>query len=226
MTKTALLAVALIALGVAWSPLLDHHGHAGHSLAAHGLAAHMLQHLVVMNVAALLAAKALRLELRGWLAAPTILQAVLLWGWHLPLVFGAARHDLPLFALMQASLFGAAFLFWTAMLGHPVAKTWQAILAALVTAKAFCLFGAILCFSRRPLYPTHGERLGGDGLGSWGLSPLDDQQLAGLLMVASCAIVYVTAAVTLFVRWLGDVERRSRLATGDLTEWRPVDADA
>jgi putative membrane protein len=130
-----------------------------------------------------------------------VLQVVLLWGWHLPTVYAAAEHAIVLQLLMQASLLAVALLFWSAMLAHPVEKSWQSILAALVSGKAVCLFGAVLCFARRPLYPAHGE------LNVWGLSALDDQQLAGLMMMASCAVVYVTAAVALFVRWMNRMGR-------------------
>ncbi len=204
MVKVGLVVAALAALALAWGPWLS----------GHGLAAHMLQHLIVMNGAALLAAAAIRPKLRGWLAIATVAQVGLLWGWHLPVVFEAARHSQPLSILMQASLLGIAFVFWSALLGHPADKAWQAILATLVTAKAFCLFGAILCFSRRQLYPAHGSD------GGWGMSTLEDQQLGGLLMVGSCAVVYVTAAVILFVRWMNDAERRSRA----LPSWQSVDA--
>lgn len=167
----------------------------GHGMIAHGtLAGHMLLHLVVMNGVALLFAVVRRPKLRGILAVSTALQIALLWGWHVPSVYAAASHSLVLTLSMQASLLAAGFLFWSSVLAHPVGKSWQTILAALVTAKAFCLFGAVLCFARRPLYAAHGD----PGV----LSPLDDQQLAGLLMMASCAVVYVVAAIVLFLRWM------------------------
>ena len=183
---------------------------------AHGtLAGHMLLHLVVMNGAALLFAAALRPKLRGMLAASTVLQIVLLWGWHIPSVYAAASHDTALSVAMQASLLAVGFLFWSSVLAHPVGKSWQTILAALVTAKAFCLFGAVLCFARRPLYAAHGDAGGG-------LSPLDDQQLAGLLMMASCAVVYVVAAVVLFQRWMNQMGGKAS-KVGE-QRWRPADA--
>jgi putative membrane protein len=194
--------VALVAAAGPWAIL-------------HGtLAGHMLQHLVVMNIAALLFALALRPGLRGSLAASTVLQIVLLWGWHVPPVFEVVRHHPVAELAMQGSLLAVAFVFWGAVLAHPVDKAWQTILATLVTAKAFCMFGAILCFSRRLLYPAHGSP------DVAGLSALDDQQLAGLFMVASCTVVYVAAAVALFLRWLDHVERETRRRPS----WRAADA--
>jgi putative membrane protein len=196
--RASALAAGTGALAVAWLPWAWLSG----AWNVHGsLAGHMLQHLVVMNGAALLFAVALRPQVRGVLAAATVLQIVLLWGWHVPPVYEAASHAPVLAILMQASLLAAGFLFWSALLAHPVERSWQTILSALVTAKAFCLFGAVLCFARRPLYALHGEH------GGWGLSAMDDQQLAGLLMMASCAVVYVVAAVALFVRWMNRMGR-------------------
>ena len=205
MVRMAILATALAALVAAWGPWSPLNG---------TLAGHMLQHLVVMNLAALLLAAALRPRLRGVLALSTVLQIILLWGWHVPPVFEAASHGLALPLLMQGSLLAVAFLFWGAVLAHPVEKSWQTIFAALVTAKAFCMFGAILCFSRRLLYPLHGAPLAPD------LSALDDQQLAGLLMISSCALVYVAAAVALFLRWMNKAGRESR----HQPSWRAADA--
>jgi putative membrane protein len=180
---------------------------------AHGtLAGHMLLHLVVMNGAALLLAIVLRPKWRSTLAVSTVLQVALLWGWHVPSVYTATSHSLVLTLSMHASLLAVSFLFWSAVVAHPVGKSWQTILAALVTAKAFCLFGAVLCFARRPLYVVHGDP-------AFGLSALDDQQLAGLLMMASCAVVYVVAAVALFLRWMNQMGRH-----GSARPWRPADA--
>ena len=220
--RASLVAAGVALLVVAWTPFPGFGGTNAHG----ALAGHMLQHLVVMNGAALLFAVAIRPKIRGLLAVSTVLQIVLLWGWHVPPVYATASHDIVLAVLMQASLLAAGFLFWSALLAHPVAKSWQTILAALVTAKAFCLFGAVLCFARRPLYPAHGEPLWGQG--TWGLSALDDQQLAGLLMMASCAVVYVVAAVALFLRWMNQMGDKASEA-GKVGEargaaWRPADA--
>ncbi len=190
--RASFLAAGLAALVLAWTPWTSHWAHAD-------LAGHMLQHLIVMNVAGLALAAGARLHAGNRLATVTVAQIILLLGWHVPPVYDAARHSFGLTVLMQISLLAVAILFWSSMLAHPVARSWQTILAALVTAKALCLFGAILCFARNPLYAGHGK-----------IAPagqLDDQQLAGLLMMASCAVIYVSAAIALFVRWFETLAR-------------------
>lgn len=170
-------------------------------------AAHMLQHMLAMNVAALLIAMVLESHSRGGLAALavfTVLQLAGLWIWHMPAVFAAAHHNPALDGLMKVSLFAAALLFWSTVLGRRDQSVWPPIFALLITAKVFCLLGAAFVFSRRTLYPAFGnpER--------WGLTVLEDQQLAGLLMVSSCALIYVAAAITLFTQWLFTTETRVR----------------
>jgi putative membrane protein len=168
------------------------------SLAHDMLAAHMAQHILAMNGAALLAALVIDWRPAGSaaLAGATLAQISALVIWHLPGVFAAAHHSVLMTAFMNLSLLAVALLFWRAVLADRRAMPWARILALLVTAKVFCLLGAGLVFSRRPLYPALGNPE------AWGLSPLEDQQLAGLLMLGSCAGIYIAAAVTLFVRWL------------------------
>jgi cytochrome c oxidase assembly factor CtaG len=47
---------------------------------------------------------------------------------------------------------------------------------------------------------------------AWGLSPLEDQQLAGVIMWVPASFVYLAAMAVLFVAWLGDAERKASAA--------------
>ncbi len=191
-----------ITLAVAWVWPLP-------GMASDLFSAHMLQHLLVMNVAAALIAMAFQRAAPGvqGLAAVTALQLAALWLWHMPAIFAVAHHHTVLHALMQISLFGAALLFWRAILGGRPLSVWPRIIALLITAKIFCLLGAVFVFSRRTLYPALGDPQ------QWGLTALEDQQLAGLLMVSSCALIYVAAAIALFSRWLFATGPDAALAT-------------
>ena len=190
------MAAALLALSAAWVwPL---------AFFAHDLfTAHMVQHLLVMNMAAVFMAVAWLPGKRRPVALPlvTALQMAALWIWHMPAIFAAAHHSLALQALMQVSLLAVALLFWRGILDHAL-PVWHRIFALLVTAKLFCLLGAAFVFSRRTLYPAFGNPE------AWGLTALEDQHLAGLLMVSSCALVYVAAAIALFGNWLFAIEPR------------------
>ena len=166
---------------------------------------HMILHIVSMNVvapvlAAFIATRGGLINVRVslfWTAA--ILQIVLLWVWHAPAVYNAIT-DLPAmqFAL-HVLLLLAALLFWTSLVTLSGARRWQAIPALLVTAKLVCLLAALLIFAPRALYGTAGhaahltERLPG-----W--HALDDQHLAGLLMIAACPLSYLVPAVIIAVQ--------------------------
>jgi putative membrane protein len=59
------------------------------------------------------------------------------------------------------------------------------------------ILGALLTFARAPWYTSH---LGSTA--AWGLTPLEDQQLAGLIMWVPGGLIYLAAALTLFGLWL------------------------
>jgi putative membrane protein len=166
--------------------------------------AHMVQHVLAMSVAALLVAFGCNTS-RPWLASPialvaaTLLQLGALVAWHLPSAISLAHHNGGVAMLMQASLFLVALLFWCTIIAGSHGHVWLTIFALLITAKGLCLVGVVLVFSRRQLVASHGDPQ------RWGLSALEDQHLAGLVMTSSCMLVYVAAAVVLFARWLADV---------------------
>jgi putative membrane protein len=83
--------------------------------------------------------------------------------------------------VMQVSLLMIATAFWTAVFARYRCSGWQAIVAVLVTGKLFCLLGALLVFSPRPLYAPE-------------LVSFADQQLAGLIMLTACPLTYVGVA--------------------------------
>jgi putative membrane protein len=46
---------------------------------------------------------------------------------------------------------------------------------------------------------------------AWGLTPLEDQQLGGLLMWVPSGVVFIVIGLVLFARWLKESERRAAL---------------
>ncbi|MFL6195978.1 MAG: cytochrome c oxidase assembly protein, partial [Thermoanaerobaculia bacterium] len=58
-------------------------------------------------------------------------------------------------------------------------------------------------FAPRLWYPIYQARTS-----RWGLSPLEDQQLAGLIMWVPAGLVFVLLGLALFAAWLGEAERR------------------
>jgi putative membrane protein len=155
--------------------------------------AHMAAHIAAMSVAAPLAAAAwvaklpAFVERRSFLWGATGAQLVLFWGWHAPGVQQTAMASHAVQSAMHATLLVAAIGFWCAVVRVPAAARWHAIAALAVTGKLTCLLSALLIFSPRALYATHDTQL-------------DDQQLAGLLMICACPLSYLVAALVIAVQ--------------------------
>ena len=164
------------------------------------LAARMAQHLFAMNVVAPLLAVALvrrsspRLARDEVLWGSFALQLLLLCLWHLPGLQKAAGASPALHIVFLLSLLLAATLFWSSVVALAIRRSWQPLAALLLTGKIACLLAALLIFAPRDLYglPAIVAFLCGTGP-----STLEDQQLAGFLMVTACPLSYLVAGVIL-----------------------------
>lgn len=157
--------------------------------------ARVAHHVLLVAVAAPLLALAFadrQPEVRVQLSWFVGLHATTLWFWHVPEIYSAAIYSAVFYWLMQASLLGTGVLLWRGILADR-AKTGGAMLALLATVIQMGMLGALLTFAQRPLYQPHFLTTG-----PFGLSPLEDQQLAGLIMWVPAAIPYVLAALLLF----------------------------
>lgn len=165
------------------------------------LSTHMAQHLVVMNLIVPVAIYLIRHRValgsvwRLWPWA-TVAQLALIWGWHTPAALGAALADPGLMLMMHLSLAASAGLFWAAIAGMPSVERWRGALALLITGKLFCLLGALMVFAPNALFgPVAAQQA------HLGVAPLDDQHLAGMIMLVACPLSYVTAGIILASRW-------------------------
>ena len=196
------------------------------ALAERLLAAHMVQHFGLMLVAAphmvlgrpgLAFLWALPARWRGAAVAAHPLRALVhplsawvvyfavLWLWHAPPLHQAALADPRLHALQHASFLGAALLFWTAVLGVPRGETRAlAFGTVFATAVQSCALAALLTTSATVWYPAYP--------GAFGLSPLEDQQLSGLVMWVPCCAILIGAALSVMAGLLRDTERRAEEA--------------
>ena len=176
------------------------------------VADHMALHILMMNllapVAAYAAADAFRViapALRRTFPAIVALQIAVLWGWHAPGVLEEALASPALHALMQVSLLGVALWFWAGVFALTGASRWRSLLALLTTGKLFCLLGVLLVFAPRLLYPS--LAFGDEATIGFASAGLQDQQLAGLMMLVACPISYLVAAVVISVQWLDELDR-------------------
>jgi putative membrane protein len=169
------------------------------ALTAALFSARAVHHVVLVAVAAPLLALAFGaagvrrrppLSVGGALALST----VAMWVWHIPSVYAAGIGSAPLYWLMQVSLLGSGVLFWWAVLA-PATRPGAALLGLLGAVVQMGMLGALLTFAARPLYAAHALTTG-----AFGLSPLEDQQLAGLVLWVPSAAPYVVAALILALR--------------------------
>lgn len=134
--------------------------------------------------------------------------------WHLPALYQAAVRDEAVHVLEHVSFLGAALLFWwTAFHGCKLGRlSYGAGVLYLAAAMAVGSgLGALMTFSRTPWYRVYES-----SSAAWGLTPLEDQQLAGLLMWMPAGMVYVLAAAALLALWLRAAERTHPLPTDAL----------
>ena len=167
----------------------------------------MLQHMVLMNLIVPGSIHVLRPIIpttasRTWPLA-TAVQLVLLWGWHSPSALEAATSNPMIMLAMSTSLTAGATWFWLAIYTTPAGGHWRSIFALLVTGKLFCLLGALLVFAPRSLFSAiaHPHVFS---------ESLADQQMAGLVMLVVCPLIYITAGLVLASRWFLRMEATSR----------------
>jgi putative membrane protein len=198
-------------------------------------AAHMTQHELLMLAAApLLALSKPALAMfnalpRGWPSAIVhtvrpfsfltglftawLVHAIALWIWHVPFLFDATSRSELVHALQHVSFFGSAMLFWWAILhSRPrVASYGIGVLYLFSTAMHSGLLGALLTYARTSLYPSYEATTA-----PWGLTPLEDQQLGGLIMWVPAGLVYVFAALLMLAGWLKESDRHADFAQGTI----------
>ena len=173
--------------------------------AAHELfAAHMVQHLILVLACAPLIAWGYRLPLKGVFARPLVvgaLHAGVLWAWHLPVLYDRALGFDPLHGLEHLLFLGTAAGFWALVLDAR-SDHFSRVALVFVTALQSSALGVVIAFAATPLYESH---LGSAPLR--GLTPLEDQQLAGAIMWVPAGVVYLVVMMMLLWRAFRSYER-------------------
>lgn len=161
--------------------------------------ARVAHHVLLVAVVAPLLALAFpahRIRARLSLQLLAALHALVLWFWHAPAVYEVAIASAAPYWTMQLSLLGTAFLLWQRVLA-PGTSLGSALLALLATVVQMGMLGALLTFAREPLYAPHFTTTL-----PFGLTPLADQQLGGLIMWVPAALPYLLVATLLVARRL------------------------
>jgi putative membrane protein len=182
----------------------------GVAASGHGMTAHMAAHMAAVAVAAPLMA----LGLAGTRADPasrwplavaplpmSLIELLVVWGWHLPAARAIAAGSAAGLALEQAMFLAAGLLLWSACLGARDAGNSErraaGIIALLLTTMHMTLLGTLITLAPRTLFGTTGFTCLGITL-----SPIVDQQLGGVIMLLAGAGSYLFGGLALLFRLL------------------------
>ncbi|HEX2251042.1 MAG TPA: cytochrome c oxidase assembly protein [Gemmatimonadales bacterium] len=134
-----------------------------------------------------------------------ILHALAIWLWHVPALYQLSVTSDTVHTLQHSSFLGTGLLFWWSLLrgregriGRPIALVYL-----FITAVHTSILGALLTFSTRVWYPLYDSTTV-----PWGLTPLEDQQLAGVIMWVPGGLAYLIAALAIAASWLDEREPR------------------
>ncbi len=200
---------------------------------------HMMQHMLLMVVAAPLVIlgaptfamlwslpKPWRLAAaRFWLSLPQAFQKTInflqwnilfvwalhtavLWIWHLPNLYQLALTDPLIHDIEHLMFFLVACLFWRVAI-TPLRRTQlsagASVLYLFTTSLHATALGVFMTLAPDAWYPIYRGRTE-----HWGLTPLEDQQIAGSIMWMPACSVYAIAAASLFGVWINALENPPR----------------
>jgi len=131
--------------------------------------------------------------------------------WHVPALYQRTVHSDLLHTIQHSSFLLTALVFWWSVLpaATPRGRHGAAILSLFSTMVYTGGLGALLTLARTPWYPAYGE-----AAPLWGMTPLEDQQLAGLIMWVPGGVTYLLATLWVAAAWLRSAEIRGSLPPG------------
>ncbi|HEX6833888.1 MAG TPA: cytochrome c oxidase assembly protein [Rudaea sp.] len=212
-----------------------------HAAGEHSFAAHMFEHELLMLIAAplLVAAHANGVLLwalphrvrrpvsRFFLSQPvsgawraltspalaTLLQAIALWAWHAPVLFDRALSSPGWHIAQHLSFLVTALLFWSAMFDPHRRRREPALVIGCLFATAVVsgALGALMAFSTSPWYAAYRSMQ----LDAFGLTPAQDQQIAGLLMWIPGGLIHMAIALALLAKLLQSARPPGQTALPD-----------
>jgi cytochrome c oxidase assembly factor CtaG len=190
------------------------------------LAMHMVQHVLLLDVAPILLILGLtKAILRpvtrrlqpvenaagplGHPAVAVVLYAGVMWFWHVPKLYDAAAAHSAIHVLEHVCFMSAGVLYWWHLIGpfrtRLRAGGMQPIAYMLSTKFLVGLLGILLTFAPADLYAfyVHQPQY-------WGLTPHEDQAVAGLIMALEQSLIMGVALAWLFSRMLTESEKEEQ----------------
>lgn len=223
-TQVMWFVIGWVVLALALVSPLDHLGD------EYLFSAHMIQHMLIAVVAPPL----LLLGVPGWMVDPLLRRPGALrvarwaanpivafgvfqadmWLWHAPALYDLTLTNGAVHIVEHLTFLLFGLLFWLPILSPtpliPRISRGFAILYLFIGCQPMVALGALLTFAAAPLYAPYvsAPRI-------WGLSPLSDQQLGGLIMWLPTNIPYLIGLSANFFLWVGEHDRAERLAAGE-----------
>lgn len=189
---------------------------------------HMIQHIMLLDLAPILLILALTkvllrpvtrrlttIERRaGWLAHPAfavVAYVGIMWLWHIPALYDRAQGSSVLHALEHLCFFAVGTLYWWHVFSPIRTRNRLSGMGPVLYMSAaklgVGLLGIVLAFAPHAIYPFYAHKPD-----YWGLTPSQDQSMAGLTMALEQSVVMGIALVVLFVRMLAESEREAQRA--------------
>jgi putative membrane protein len=192
------------------------------------LVMHMVQHILLLDIVPICLILGLNkvllrpvtrrlnsIERRaGYLAHPAFAVFAyvgFMWAWHIPVMYDAALRNSGVHAFEHLCFSAAGGLYWWHVLS-PIRSRMRldglGPIGYMVTTKLLVgVLGVALTFAPTSIYPFYQHHPH-----YWGLSPSEDQSMAGLVMAIEQSIVMGIALVYLFVQMLTESEREAQRA--------------
>jgi putative membrane protein len=137
--------------------------------------------------------------------AVLVAHAFVIWLWHLPALYDTAIEHRWLHSLEHASFLFTGVLFWWVILpvaGRRVLSPGLGVLYVFLAAMQSSVLGVLMLLSRSVWYEAHQPYVA-----YWDMTPLEDQQLAGVIMWVPAGTIYAITALWLLASWLNRLER-------------------
>jgi putative membrane protein len=212
---SALFAGGLLVVAIALASPLD-------PAADSSLSAHMVQHVLLLSVAGPLLAFGMplptllyalpdRARRRGvvlarrlarahdrrfvlWVGSTLVVEAIVMWAWHVPAAYEAAIRNPPLHAVEHASFLLVSTAAWWAVVTGRRRYRGGAAIASLIGSLPGTMLGVAMVLAPNPWYPIYTH--------SGTAAALSGQQIAGVVMWAFGGMAAAIAGAALFASWL------------------------
>jgi putative membrane protein len=190
------------------------------------LAMHMVQHVILLDFVPILLILGLTKAIlrpitrhlqpvehaAGPLGHPVvavILYVGVMWVWHIPVLYDAAAKYAPIHVLEHVCFASAGVLYWWHLIGplrSRLRTSGMQPVAYMLSTKFFVgVLGIVLTFAPDALYAFYADQPD-----YWGLTPGNDQAVAGLIMAMEQSVIMGIALAWLFARMLSESEREEQ----------------